>query len=118
MLYHTACEFELVSAAKNGDQRAFCELYRRHSSLLKLRIRRVVRNAEDAEDVLQDTMMKAFTHLAEFRGTSAFRTWLTTIAINSSLMLLRKQKTRACTGLGLTGENGQEFETLLVSDPT
>lgn len=115
--YESACEMELVSAAKNGDQRAFGELYRRYSPSLKWRIRRLVGNLEDTEDVLHDTMIKAFTHLQGFRFKSTFRTWITTIATNSSLMLLRKRKTHAETGFGFTTDDGKELETLELSDP-
>src|SRR5450631_1758680 len=58
--YEAACELDLVEAAKCGDQRAFVELHCRYRSLLKRRIRGMVRNLEDAEDVLQDTMISAF----------------------------------------------------------
>lgn len=117
LCYEVACEVDLVSAAKGGDQRAFIELYRRYSPLLKRRIRRIVRNVEDAEDVLQDTMMCAYRHLAGFRAKSSFRTWITTIATNNSLMLLRKRKNHSETGFGFVTEEGKEIEILHLSDP-
>jgi RNA polymerase sigma-70 factor (ECF subfamily) len=117
LCYEAACEMDLVSAAKNGDQRAFVELHRRYRPSLKRRIRRIVRNLEDTEDVLQDTMMSAFRHLAGFRGKCSFRTWITTIATNNSLMLLRKRRNHPETGFGLITAEGKEVEILQLSDP-
>ncbi len=54
---------------------------------------RITRNREDAEDAKQDAFLQAFTHFGDFDGRSKFATWLTRIAINSALMILRKRKT-------------------------
>ena len=116
LCYEAACEVDLVSAAKSGDQHAFVELHRRYSPSLKRRIHRIVRNLEDAEDVLQDTMMNALRHLAGFHATCSFRTWITTIATNNSLMLLRKRKSHPETGFGLVTAEGEKIEIIQVSD--
>ena len=113
----TACEADLVSAAKAGDHNAFVELCRRHIPSLKRRIVRIIRNREDAEDLLQDTLIRAFSNLLGFRGQCSFRTWIMTIAINNSLMLLRKRRRHPETGFGLITSDGTEFEALQVSDP-
>jgi len=55
-------------------------------------VQRITRNREDAEDVLQESWMRGFMHIRRFDGRSAFSTWLTRIAINASLMLLRKRR--------------------------
>jgi RNA polymerase sigma-70 factor (ECF subfamily) len=115
--YDTACEADLVSAAKGGDEHAFAELCRRHRPSLKRRIRRIVRNVEDAEDVLQETLMSAFRHLAGFRVTCTFGTWILTIATNTSLMLLRKRRNHRETGFGLVTAEGKEVEMFQISDP-
>ena len=83
---------QLLSAAQEGDGRAFDELCKRHSSGAKRAIARIVQNRDDAEDALQDTLLKAFTHMAGFRRSCAFSTWLTTIATNTALMMLRKRR--------------------------
>ena len=114
--YDAAGELDLVSAAKTGDQHAFMELCRRYSPWLKRRIRRILRNREDAEDVLQETRMSAFRHLAGFRGQCSFRTWITTIATNTSLMLLRKRRNHPETGFGLITAEGKEIEILQLTD--
>jgi RNA polymerase sigma-70 factor, ECF subfamily len=115
--HNAACELDLLSAAKRGDQHAFVELCRRHSPYLKRRIRRIVRNFEDAEDVFQETLMSAFRHVAGFRAQCTFRTWMMKIATNTSLMLLRKQRNRHETGFGLVTTEGKEFEILQATDP-
>ena len=80
----------LVSAAKNGNQRAFEVLVERHQQRMLAFARRYTRVREDAEDVVQQTFQKAFIHLGKFQGESSFSTWLTRIAINEALMLLRR----------------------------
>jgi RNA polymerase sigma-70 factor, ECF subfamily len=79
----------LVSAAKSGNQRAFEVLVERHQQRMLGFARRYTGVREDAEDVVQQTFQKAFIHLNKFQGKSSFSTWLTRIAINESLMLLR-----------------------------
>jgi RNA polymerase sigma factor (sigma-70 family) len=87
-----ASDDTLVLLAKCGGQMAFGELCRRHSSMAMRTVQRITRNREDAEDALQDSLLKAFTHLNTFDGRSSFSTWLTRIAINSALMILRKKR--------------------------
>lgn len=88
---------DLINAAQCGDQNAFAELCRRHSAVTKKKILSIVRNHEDAEDVLQDTLLRAYTHLTSFRRSCRFSTWLTTIGMNSALMILRKRRVRGGT---------------------
>lgn len=85
---------DLIAAAQCGDQLAFAELCRRHSSIVKNKILRIVRNREDAEDALQDTLLRAYLHLSSFRRSCKFATWLTAIGVNSALMIMRKRKVR------------------------
>ena len=82
----------LVSAAKAGDHGAFVELYERHSRKVLPRIYRITKNREDAEDAFQDAVLRAFVHLKGFEGRSNFSSWLTRIATNSALMVLRKRR--------------------------
>jgi RNA polymerase sigma-70 factor, ECF subfamily len=84
----------LVSAAKSGDANAFVELSRRHSTKLLHRTYRITRNWQDAEDVVQESFLKAFVHVKDFEGRSSFASWLTPITINSALMILRKKRCR------------------------
>jgi RNA polymerase sigma-70 factor (ECF subfamily) len=90
----TAADVDLVSAAQSGDHVAFAELWRRYSKKMFNMIMRITRNHEDAEDALQDSFMRAYTHLTDFHGKSKFSSWMTSIAINSALMSLRKRRSR------------------------
>jgi len=83
-------EAVLVLAAKRGDRRAFEILIERYQRRILGVVRRFTRNREDAEDILQQSFQKAFVHLHKFEGKSRFSTWLTRIAINETLMLLRR----------------------------
>src|ERR1700722_3499888 len=98
---------DLITAAQRGDQKAFVELCGRHSGVTKTKIFGIVRNHEDAEDALQDTLLRAYTHLTSFRRSCRFSTWLTAIGVNSALMVLRKRRIRreasASTSSGDTG---------------
>jgi RNA polymerase sigma factor (sigma-70 family) len=82
----------LVAAAKDGDHQAYAELCRRHSKQIRRTILRITHDAADAEDMLQETLLKAYVHIGRFEGRSAFSSWLTRIAINSALMLSRKRR--------------------------
>jgi RNA polymerase sigma-70 factor, ECF subfamily len=82
----------LLPMAKAGDADAFVELSRRYYRRIFQETFRITRNQQDAEDALQDSLMKAFSHLKDFEGRSSFSTWLTRIAINSALMILRKKR--------------------------
>jgi RNA polymerase sigma-70 factor, ECF subfamily len=85
---------DLITAAQRGDEKAFAELCGRHSTVTKKKIFRIVRNHADAEDVLQDTLLRAYTHLPFFRRSCKFSSWLTTIGVNSALMMIRKRRVR------------------------
>jgi RNA polymerase sigma-70 factor (ECF subfamily) len=82
----------LVAAAQSGDGHAFEVLVERHQSKIRAVGWRFTRIAEDTEDIAQQTFQKAFLHLKQFAGNSSFSTWLTRIAINESLMWVRKKR--------------------------
>ena len=92
--YSVASDDQLLMTAQSGDHQAFIELCRRHSPMVKRRIFSIVRNQDDAEDALQDTLLRAYRHLDTFRRNCKFSTWLTSIGTNTALMILRKRKTR------------------------
>ena len=100
----------LVSTAKSGDTNAFVELSKRHSNRLLQTTYRITRNRHDAEDALQDSLLRAFIHLKSFQEKSSFSTWLTRIAINSALMILRKK--RGCAEISIDGsdDSGETYE--------
>jgi len=88
-LTDAAPEQMLVVAAKNGDEEAMETLFRRHRQKILRIVLRYAHVREDAEDIVQQSFQKAFVYLHKFEGKSSFSTWLTRIAINESLMLLR-----------------------------
>jgi len=82
----------VVTAAKRGSARAFEELVRRHERRVFAVAQRITNNREDAEDVVQETFHKVFLYLGSFQEKSRFSTWLTRIAMNEALMLLRRRR--------------------------
>jgi RNA polymerase sigma-70 factor (ECF subfamily) len=88
------CDMYLVAAAKDGNHQAYAELCHRHSKQLFRTVLRITGNIADAEDMLQEALLKAYIHIGAFEGRSAFSSWLTRIAINSAFMLLRKKRSQ------------------------
>jgi len=111
-LLSVASDEALVISAKAGMHLAYDELCRRHSTNTFRTIHRITRSKEDAEDALQESLLKAFTHLYTFDGRSKFSTWLTRIAINSALMILRKKRAHPESPF-----DGDMLSGLLISDP-
>jgi RNA polymerase sigma-70 factor (ECF subfamily) len=91
-LTNAAPEQMLVVAARNGDEQAFETLFKRHQQKILRVVLRYAHVREDAEDIVQQSFQKAFVYLHKFEGKSSFSTWLTRIAINESLMLLRHDR--------------------------
>jgi RNA polymerase sigma-70 factor (ECF subfamily) len=86
-------DLALVHATQNGDVSAFGQLVERYDRKLLRIALSVTNNREDSQDVVQESFLKAFQHLAEFREDSQFSTWLFRITINQALMKLRKRRT-------------------------
>jgi RNA polymerase sigma factor (sigma-70 family) len=107
----------LVQSAHAGQEWAFVELCTRNSKRVFNTIYGVTKNREDAEDALQDSMMRAFLHLKQFDGRSSFATWFTRIGINSALMILRKRRIRLETSIDATAE-GETWQTWQIADHT
>jgi RNA polymerase sigma-70 factor, ECF subfamily len=109
---HPAPDEVLVAAAKLGDHPAFVELWTRHSNTAFKMAYRITANRDDAEDAIQDAWMKAYIHINTFDGRAKFSTWLTRIAINSALMILRKQRAHPETSMDWSadGETWQQWE--------
>jgi len=85
-------ETALVTQARQGDSEAFNGLAERYQRNIFRLAQNITQNREDAEDVLQETFLKAYEHLPEFHGDSKFYTWIVRIAVNEALMKLRKRK--------------------------
>ena len=101
-------EATLVVQARDGDDKAFAELVRRSEGKIFRLAQHVTQNREDAEDVLQETFMKAYEHLDQFKGDSKFYTWIVRIAVNQALMKLRRRKTDKSVSLDETIDTGED----------
>ena len=84
-------EIELFEKVKQRDPQAFNELVRHHSPALFNFILRMVRNNEDAQDILQDTFVKVWEKSHQFKGASTVKTWIYKIALNLSYSLLKRR---------------------------
>ena len=83
----------LVDSARGGDVRAFETLVNKYDRQIFRIAQHITQNREDAQDVVQDAFLKAYEKLDQFQGNSKFYTWLVRIAVNESLMRLRKRRT-------------------------
>jgi RNA polymerase sigma-70 factor (ECF subfamily) len=88
----TVDESIVVRKAKKGDQQALAELVNRYSERIYNLALRILRNKEDAEDVLQETFMTVLEKISTFDERSGFFTWIYRIGTNASLMKLRRKK--------------------------
>lgn len=88
----TSEEYGLLVAAKSGNPAALDALCKQSANMVFNIARRMMRSNEDAEDIVQESFKQAFIHLKRFKGDSRFSTWLIRIAINASLMRLRKKR--------------------------
>ncbi len=83
---------QLIDQCKNGDPRAQYQLYHLYAKqMLNISVR-IVNNQMEAEDVLQESFINAFTKIKSFRGDSSFGSWLKRIVINTSLNVVKKKK--------------------------
>jgi RNA polymerase sigma-70 factor, ECF subfamily len=107
----------LVRLARGGDHSACEELFRRYRSDAFRYAYRQLGHEQDAMDVVQESMLKAFSGLADFDGRSAFRTWLLRIVINTAFDWGRKRSRRPVSRGGDDGDLGQ-YEAASDDDPS
>jgi RNA polymerase sigma-70 factor, ECF subfamily len=111
----------LVVAACSGCRTGFNELCDLYSRRIYRTIFSITKNAQDAEDALQESFLRAFLALGSFEGRASFYTWLTRIATNSALAMLRKRRCRLENSLDSTSqqedEGGLEDFRDLAPDP-
>jgi len=86
-------EAEFIERLSSPDTRdeAFRQFFKLYSARLYVNIKRLVANQEDANDILQDTFMKAYQNISDFRGESSLFTWLFRIATNQTLTFMTRQ---------------------------
>jgi RNA polymerase sigma-70 factor (ECF subfamily) len=101
-------ETGLVQRAQAGDDAAFTALVNAYARKIFRLAKHITQSDEDAEDVLQETFLKAYEHLSGFQGNSKFYTWVVRIAVNESLMKLRKRKSDKTVPLDEPIDTGEE----------
>jgi RNA polymerase sigma-70 factor (ECF subfamily) len=89
-----ATDAELVGRFRSGDEQAFNELVRRHQERVYWLARRIVGSHEEADDIVQDVLVRMYGGLKDFRGEASIATWLYRIAMNLSLNALRRKRLR------------------------
>jgi RNA polymerase sigma factor (sigma-70 family) len=94
-----ASDRELVAQSSQGDLAAYDVLVRRYQTRIYSLVYNMTSSKEDAEDMVQDVFVKAFSSLKNFRGTSSFYTWIYRIAINRTINFLKKRKKRQTMSL-------------------
>jgi RNA polymerase sigma factor RpoE len=113
-------ETELVRRAQRGDLPAYDDLVRRYQERIYATIYHMTANHEDANDLAQDTFVKAFNALKSFKGGSSFYTWLYRIAVNKTINFLKQRRHRSHMSLNDLDLNAEHDPDLvaLVSDKT
>ncbi len=85
-------DFKLIDQATAGDEKAYAELMRRYRKPVHHTLMKMVRNADDAEDLMIEAFAKAFKNLPKFKKDYTFSTWLFRIATNNCIDFIRKKK--------------------------
>lgn len=113
-------ESELVKRARRGDLAAYDDLVRRYQERIYATIYHMTSNHEDANDLAQETFIKAFQALKSFKGGSSFYTWVYRIAVNKTLNFLKSRKNRTHFSLNDVDFNAEHNPDLvaLISDKT
>jgi RNA polymerase sigma-70 factor (ECF subfamily) len=113
-------EKELVNRAQGGDLSAYDELVKRYQERIYATVYHMTSNHEDANDLAQESFVKAFQALKSFKGGSSFYTWLYRIAVNKTINFLKQRKNRQHMSLNDLDFNAEHNPDLvaLISDKT
>jgi len=113
-------EMQLVQRARHGDLKAYDELVKRYQERIYATIYHMTSNHEDANDLAQESFVKAYQALKSFKGGSSFYTWLYRIAVNKTINFLKQRKNRQHMSLNDLDFNAEHDPDLvaLVSDKT
>ena len=109
---------ELIARFQEGDEQAYTELVNRYRDKLMTFVYRFVNDMEQAEDIIQDTMLKLYTHKHYYRNIAKFSTWIYTIAGNLAKTELRKRKSRKVTNISQMGPEDRDYELPSVAPET
>jgi RNA polymerase sigma-70 factor (ECF subfamily) len=108
---------QLIASSVRGDRVAFGELVRRYQDRLYHTVYRLTGNADDAQDVVQDSFLNAFLSLHQFKGDSRFFTWLYRIAVNAAISLKRKHRALLTSDLGPMAAGTEPHDQSEASQP-
>ena len=110
----------LVHRSRKGDMSAYDELVRRYQERIYATVYHMTANHEDANDLAQETFIKAYQALKSFKGDSSFYTWIYRIAVNKTINFLKQRKHRANLSLNDLDLNAEHDPDLvaLISDKT
>lgn len=109
---------ELILRFQKGDEQSYVELVNRYRDRLINYIYRFVNDIESAEDIVQDALVKLYTHKHYYKNIAKFSTWMYTIAGNLAKTELRKKKTRKVTNLSQIGPEDKDYELPSVEPDT
>ena len=109
---------ELIARFQEGDEQAYVELVNRYRNRLMTFIFRFVNDLEQAEDLVQDALLKLYTHKHYYKNIAKFSTWIYTIAANLAKTELRKKKSRKVTYLSQMGPEEKDYELPAVEPDT
>ena len=109
---------ELIARFQDGDEQAYVELVNRYRNRLMTFVYRFVNDIEKAEDIVQDTLMKLYTHRHYYRNIAKFSTWIYTIAGNFAKTELRRKKRHKVTNLSQMGFDDREYQLPSVEPET
>jgi len=101
---------ELILRFQDGDEQAYIELVKRYKDKLINFVFRLVNDRDQSEDIIQDTMLKLYTHKHYYKNIAKFSTWIYTIAGNFAKTELRKKKTRKVTNNSQLGPEDRDYD--------
>ncbi len=101
---------ELIARFQNGDEQSYIELVNRYKDRLINFVFRLVNDRDQSEDIIQDTMLKLYTHKHYYKNIAKFSTWIYTIAGNFAKTELRKKKTRKVTNNSQLGPEDRDYD--------
>ncbi len=109
---------ELIARFQEGDEQAYVELVNRYRDRLMTFVFRFVNDMEQAEDIVQDALLKLYTHKHYYKNIAKFSTWMYTIAGNLAKTELRKKKSHKTTNLSQMGPEDRDYELPAVEPDT
>lgn len=111
--YANLIDQQLVSLSQSGDQNAFGLLVEKYQNRLYRLILRIIKNQSVVEDLVQESLIKAYRSIASFRGDSAFYTWLYKIGLNTARNYLYEKKHKVQIDSGIAIEDAENFSTAI-----